>query len=260
MPSPVSVSRSAGSARSAREAGVELGRAHQARQVGRPRVAERHAQPAAQLAVELVRIQRLRVRQERLGARGQPGRIEPEPFVQRQHRGCAQLGRQHPFPLRELGQHRVQVALGHLAAAPVQLSPAGCVGLVQEQRPHLPVGHLPSVERHRQAGFEVRRPVGQLLGAVTDVGLGREPLQLGGGVDRGQLQRALQRGEVGVVVVHPGHLHGRLEPGAVLVVLGQRLGRHVLEVVTVGDEVDGHARTLPGRPCPHSPATRSWSL
>ena len=259
MPSPDSVSRSAGSAL-AREAGVELGCAQQARQVGRAGLAQRHVQPVVQLAVELVAVQRLRVRQERLGARRQPGRVEPEPFVQRQHRGRPQFGRQHPFPLRELGQHGVQLALGHLAAAAVQLSPASRVGLVQEQGAHLPVGHLPSVERHRQGGFEVRRTVGQLLGAVTDVGLGSEPLQLGGGADAGQLQRALQRGEVGVVVVHPRHVHGRLEPGAVLVVLGQRLGHHVLEVVTVGDEVDGHARTLPGRPCPHSPATRSWSL
>ena len=235
---------------SGREAGVELGRAHQPRQVGRARLVERHAQPAAQLAVELVRVQRLRVRQERLGAGGQPGRVEPEPFVQRQHRGRAQLGRQHPLALRELGQHRVQVALGDLAAAPVQLSPAGRVGLVQEQRAHLPVGHLPAVERHRQAGLEVGRLVGQLLGAVTHVGLGREPLQLGGGVHRGQLQRALQRGEVGVAVVHPGHLHGRLEAGAVAVVLGQRLRRHVLEVVTVGDEVDGHARSTTGEAMP----------
>ncbi len=147
----------------AREARVELGRAHQPRQVGRARLVERHAQPAAQLALELVLVPRLRVRQERVGARGQPGRIEPEPLVQRQHRGRAQLGRQHPFALRELGQHGVQVALGHLAAAPVQLSPTGRVGLVQEQRADLPVGHPPPVERHGQARFEVGRPVGQLL-------------------------------------------------------------------------------------------------
>jgi hypothetical protein len=237
IPSPSSVARSAGRARSSLD--------------GEP-------EAVAKLPLQLVQVERLGGLEERVGGRAQPDGIEAEPLVELEDGVGPQFGGQLPLSHGKGLEQRVQLRLGGLAAAAVELGAALAVGLVEEPRLHLAVGDVAAVEGHRQRRLAVGDVVGERGGAVADVGLGGEALELNGGGHLGQLDCALERGQVPVALVDPGHLQGRLAAGVVLVVLGERLGRHLLELVPVGLEVDCHAPTLPAR-WRRLPGTRSSS-
>ena len=118
---------------------------------------------------------------------------------------------------------------GDGTASGVEPPPALAVGLVDEARGHLAVGHRDAVDLDDERGLGVCDRLAQVPQPVADVGLAGEPVELGGGGLGVQGLGPLERCQIGVALVHRRDLVGRLVARRVPVVLVHRLGGDVLE-------------------------------
>ena len=243
-PSPESVARSAGRARSLTKPASNSGARHSRVKSGREASSRPDADPPAQGRVDLLAVERVGLGRERRGVAVDAARVVVERLVEREHRRRAQVGGELPLELDGLLVHGVQVLLGHGAPAGVEIAAAGRVGLVHEPRAHLAVGHVLAVERDGERGLGVGDVLAQVLHAVSDVGLGGEPAELDRSALVGQRLSLLERAQVGVALVHLGDLVRPLVPGAVGVVLLERLCGHLLEALAVLRDGDRHGPRL----------------
>ena len=224
------------------ERGVELRRAPEPAEVGRSRIGERHPHPASQLCIDVAAIEVVRRGQEPARVLVQGRRGEAEPLVQLQHRRGLQVVDEVAAADGDLLVEGIQPLRGDVAAGGVQPQPALAVGLVDQARAHLAVGHLGAVHRDDECRLGVGHLLAQVLDAVPHVGLAGEAVELGRGVACRERSGLRKRGQVGVALVHRRDLEGGLVPGRVQVVLLHRLGRHLLEPPAIGIHGGRHLR------------------
>ena len=170
----------------------------------------------------------------------QRDRVVSEAGVQLQHGVGADVAGEPALGLGDLCQDRVEVLLGGITAACVQVAAAAGIGLVHQPRAHGPIRDRLVAERHRELGLGVRDLVGQQLDPVADVPLGRVLPQLHRsslGLHRPHL---LQRCQIRIPLVDGGDLECRFQSGRVPVVLVERVSVHRFELLAEGGDRNRH--------------------